>query len=547
MKVNVFMIPEGEKKQSWRLDCIAMFFLVLCALRLCGGLDSCLDIHLWDETFYLSKGINLLRSGPPHAVWGPSYCSYYWLLSLFQPDPVALYYTNYVALSVISVTALFALLRRLSVPTGPSFLLVFLYLVSSANFTITVRANAFAFILTAVSFLLSTYFSSFPAKCFVMSLGTLVAAYARPELFICSAFLALTTVVCVFIPRFLIGWRIRTATVVTLALAGGTAAYFLGLPVGGGRVWHAFSQHFALHYAVWTGLSIDPMLNNEMIVRPIFGDSNTILQAFLTNPAQFMKHMASNALGLPQAMADSLLSRSMFFRIAEVAGSVILIVSCLIRRGALLGCAARLREQYFLGFVVVVFLVPALSAALLIFPQDRLLIVPVAFLVLLVAVCVFQGRVRLKPWQAVALGCAFTYITPVCLAFQPSSRFWPPAVVCPHGCSLPNLKTVRFLSGLERTRCLRLLSLDGYYHVYLNKNDKTVIGRDKNLEEPFGRYLQRNHINGVVLSRMLETHPQFSPDREFKRFVTDPAGFGFKRYQVPGTDRAVFLATDIAG
>ena len=471
---------EKAVQSSWPADYIMLFFLALCVFRLCRGLDSCLDIHLWDETFYLGAGINLLRSGPPTAVWGPSYCFYYWLLSLFQPDPVALYYTNYVALSFISVTVLFALLRRLSVPTGPSFLLVFLYLVSSANLTNTVRANSFAFILTALSFLLSTYFTNFPAKCLVMSVGTLVAAYARPELFVCSAFFALTTVVSVFIPRFLIGWRMRTAMIVTLALVGGTAAYFLGLPLGGGRLWHAFSQHFALNYAIWTGLSIDPMLNHEMIVRPIFGASNTILQAFLANPWQLMKHVESNALGLPQAMADSLLSRSKFFRIAEVAGSVILIVSCFIRRGVLVRCVTRLRGQYFLGFVVVVFLVPALSAALLIFPQDRLLIVPVAFLVLTVAVCVFQGRSRLKPWQAVVLGCVFIYITPGCLAFQPSSRFWPPAVVCPHGCSLPNLKTVQFIRGVERTGCLRLLSLDGYYHVYLNGNDKTVTGRDKN-------------------------------------------------------------------
>src|SRR5215217_4847490 len=180
-------------------DGLAMLFLLLAGLKFTYRLPSILDIDLLDESGYLYKGVRLITDGVPSAENAPLYAAWYYMLSLLQPDRVALYFLNYKALTVLPPILVFFLLRRYGLSTLAGVIISGLFLVSAANLPVMPKPNHFALIIILLSLIAATYTKRDTLAILLVSIGTLVCSYVRPEFFLTYLLILMLYVVVVVV------------------------------------------------------------------------------------------------------------------------------------------------------------------------------------------------------------------------------------------------------------------------------------------------------------------------------------------------------------
>jgi len=174
-------LPDRWRRR--RLDLLLLSCLGLAAWRLSWSIESFVDIGLHDETGYLRSGVSLWENGLPGAQWGPLYCVWYWVLHLFESDPIRLYYLNYRVLAVVIPLLIYLAARRFSVARSLALLAAFLYLVSPAPH-VWPRVSHFA-LLVMLACLVATASCRRPLLAqTLLALGFLAASFCRPELFV---------------------------------------------------------------------------------------------------------------------------------------------------------------------------------------------------------------------------------------------------------------------------------------------------------------------------------------------------------------------------
>ncbi|WP_333691717.1 hypothetical protein, partial [Chloroflexus sp.] len=132
----------------------AIIIIIASGLAYTTGLESVVDIGLYDETYYLHIGLQTLTEGLPHPTNGPLYAVWYLILSLIQPDRIALYYMNYKLSLILTPAIIYGLLRANSVPRSICLALSLFTLVSTANSATWPRISHFALLLILVTLLL---------------------------------------------------------------------------------------------------------------------------------------------------------------------------------------------------------------------------------------------------------------------------------------------------------------------------------------------------------------------------------------------------------
>src|SRR5215207_7444138 len=178
---SVQQSAEQVKKllSSSTADGLAILFLLLAGLKFTYRLPSILDIDLSDEGAYLYRGVKLVQDGVPLAENAPLYSAWYYVLSLLQPDRIALYYLNYKALTVLPPILVFLLLRRYGLSTLASVIISGLFLISAANLPVLPKPSHFALIIILLSPIAATYTKHDTSAILLMSIGTLLCSYAR--------------------------------------------------------------------------------------------------------------------------------------------------------------------------------------------------------------------------------------------------------------------------------------------------------------------------------------------------------------------------------
>ncbi|HPH88020.1 MAG TPA: hypothetical protein PKV76_06075, partial [Chitinophagales bacterium] len=122
----------SENKRIYYLSvagCILV--LIIAGWKWSVGLQGHLDILLADEAEYLRNGLNLFDKIAKN--WGPTYNIWYKFLSLFNSNPIELYYLNYKIGAIGTGVLLFVFLIRYNVHIAVAFLIGFCYLFSDIN------------------------------------------------------------------------------------------------------------------------------------------------------------------------------------------------------------------------------------------------------------------------------------------------------------------------------------------------------------------------------------------------------------------------------
>ncbi len=427
-----FRLPSHSTRLRVAESLIYLALFGLAALRLLHGMDQVVDIGLFDETRYLSQGLRVTLTTLHQAWRAPLYALWYALLTHITPDPIALHDLNVRLLTLLLPLAFGVLLRALGWPKGWAFLAAWFLLISDLNLIPWPRVSAFTWVILLLGWALALRVRSAPLQRGVLFGATWLALYARPEMRLSAALLAL---------EGLIQSRTWPRRQRLLWLGGLALWVLLTVAVFGspwrepGRLQAAFWQHYAYRWRGAYGINGGAWTQWEDIRQQAVG-TDSLTQALFTHPEVFARQWTANLKDLVPKWA--LLVSFHVPLVAPVWWEGVFIA--LLEGGLLLIALWRMHhrrplqaEERFLLFSASVLALPGLLSAVLIYPRRHYLLGPGLVGMTLVAWALRPPPrssqeekatgAHPRPWglTVLALAALLTWVTPS----------WPQRFPCP--------------------------------------------------------------------------------------------------------------------
>lgn len=513
----------------------SLVVLAIAAKAIVGRVGT-FDLGFDDECWILDMGLGLPTRPLPPPDYGPLYAVWYRVLGALEPDPVHLYTFNWVVLQLALPALLYALSRRSGAPRLAAGLVTIAWTLTRAV-TIWPFNVYFSTAILAVGAVATTFTKDRLVALTMLAITTAVASFARPELAIPGMALVAAAILW-SLARALGSRRPRAlgAAVGIVATIAVLVAIF-GSPIGGGRSYFAFQQHYAWHRVEAEKLDVDPMTAYQPIVTASFPHATSIAGAALENPSAFAWHVGYNA-------------RLLFDRLTwfwEVAGHVPLFVKVVLTPAAgavlVLGAFALARRRGRISPRLAAWLpiwIPLgasfAAAVLIIHPRDHYL-VPFTFFLIATFASACGGLSWPPSRFAPLLGPAGLAAAIALLALLPTYR---------RG-ALPSLAEARGAppptdwDGRRSVEALRALGLRGERVILEPEFSRAAFARipfrwvhKGQKDRPFFEHLEQHAIDVVIASPSLLDDPRFRDDPEFRSFLADDGDHrGFVLTTVP--------------
>jgi hypothetical protein len=511
---------------------LAVFLLVsLVSLKATHGLLGTFDVGLDDESVYLDGARYLGIHSLPIAESSPLYPMWYRLLSVFEPDRLHLYFTNWYLLTAGLPIVLYALARRSGAPLASAAAIAVAWSVSGAGMTWPF-VTKFAALLIAIGALAATFARNSALEAAAVGSVTLsLASYARAELtmfaFGLTAVVVLWAVGSVATART--GrWRGLTFAAIALAVAALLRLRF-GDTGTGNRAYFAFAQHYALNVIEDQHLPIDPWTNWYTFATKAFPTATTVGGALKENPSAFVWHVTRNVTTLPNTLTE--LFRPLRYVPVPIRNVVTLAFDAALASGILGFVFFRSRRPGRVRRWLLLLGLVAASAALsilVVYPREHY-VLPMCFLGT-AAAAAGGGRISERLSRSFALRRA-TQVARVLLIFAlglylaavPTFRTGAApslaraAIPEPGPWARENVLTIEELRRLHLVGRVVILESDYSRALYTDYDYVRVPQWEKSA--PFWEFVHARGIGVVVLNDRLRDDTRFKDDLEFRRFV----------------------------
>ena len=528
--------------RRWRTaaaDALLVLLLLGLALKLTYNISRVRDLGTCDEVTYMLLGSWIPKFGLPRAEGCPLYALWYFGVSRLEPDPARLYYLSWSLLVALLAAGFYLLVRALGGKRPAALAAAFLLLTSSLVDIHPYPAHLATLILV-LGCTLAVRLRPLPLAVAVLGLALLLAGYARPEYFVgfllfCAGGLALALVALWRCPRC---WPLVGGCALLVLLPAALLARTAGVPLGGGRSFIAFGQHYAHNVSIHRGGVVNPMYHWERVVRDDFGDAHSFGEALRSNPRAVLWHVGVNVRNLPRSLVlaatpnlnvSPQMSRALGLGLAA---AVLLGIAGVCRR-VRSGDGRLSPGLALLGLV----LVPAVASCLLVFPRLHYLMPGVTLTLALTASSLpgggaWGGRLGSRGGLA-ALAAVLVLLTP-----NRGGLPWDlPTWLGHRAVAVPVLSDQRTVAALRSLRIeTPVVLLDSSFSsraFYAGLHTRLVVPiTDK--REAFGDFLRRTGIDVVVIDPILRGDAQYRGDPEFRAFVLGRRPDGFTRLDVPG-------------
>lgn len=536
---------ESHRFGGFLIGCIpdmAVFaILVLLGIVYTFELDSILDIGLSDESNYLHRGM-MIPLEFPSAQESSGYSIWYRVLALVQPETIRLYFLNYKLMTILPPLALFLTLRVFRVSRLVALAVSAVFLFSTSNIPTWPKISHFAALVLLSGFLLSGLTRKRTLQTGILTVTALVTSSIRPEFFL--AYIVLSVLLLVQTLRAyrrIQSCRAFIPLLITLVLFFGLALW-MGVPVSGGdRGMIAFGQHYALDWVKRTGASFNPWTTWEMVIEKDFGDVHSPLQALLSNPSAFLRHVAGNLSAFPGKVLKLFLSSyprctraypvlKLGVAVLALAGLPVVFSGRL--RASMHFLRENLRASWFHLILLGILLLPVIISIVLIHPRLHYVYLFGLLSMLGTVIVLFRNPGsdnKGSTWLLTALISAASLIL-----VHPAAD-----AVSAH--PQPVLKTILFLRQLDLTEPVYVLGGGGGLEQYVGRSYSRVTPWDKN--QPFLDFLSARSINMIIGSSQLSQDLRFRDDPQWKTFLQDPPAFGFVQLEVPDVSHASILVS----
>ncbi|MGK7923646.1 MAG: hypothetical protein AB4290_00080, partial [Spirulina sp.] len=333
----------------------------------------------------------------------------------------------------------------------------------------------------------------------------------------------------------------------------------IGNPLAGGRSFFAFSQHFAF---LWMKRNDIEPLNVDyykVIMQSVFGDANSIPQAFIANPREFLIHIKINFF--------SYFHHSLSILFVDLKNDFFTLVNMTIRRLELMVLSLVLLFFVFrwkrllrqlnyaivkrLSLIFISILIPIFISSLLINPRFHYLVLQSVLVLTIIAYFLENSLTQILQKSKQKTGYPLL-IALILLILTPNlARGWCltnnfcliQRISTPETLHLPNLKTIEFMQSLQIEDQVNMVEADGGYHVYLSDRYHYIPETKK--QENFAIFLDKEKINTVVFTPALAKDANFSEDEEFINFLKQPEQWNFVKLKIPETQNLLFLSPEL--
>jgi len=528
---------------------IAIMTLLLCAgIKFTWGLEKIVGLDIWDETAYLTRGVEMVQRGIPAPHYAPLYSLWYLFLSLFQSDKIKLYYLNSKLLILLLPISLFYALRCCKVFKSAALFLSYFFLISIVNLTTGPRVAHFAAVLLLMTLAFARQQKTDTRSWCVFCAGVLISAYVRPEFFI-GFLTGLSLCFFCFLGSDRSKMRENIFFIISLMLFSLGLVSLLGLPmfIKDNRSFLAFGQHFALNYYDWMGIQANGWLDWKEVMLSQFGKAKTIFDAFQYAPALFLRHVLYNALGEIKQILHLFVHVNIIlpfprYKLPEALALLIVTLTFILRavwRNKTLVVSVQGQRVLILQLVCVAF--PAILSFLIIYPHphyfivfSQILLVGMAVLFASENVSGLWGSAALRPQLLTAGLLAVFLITPVASTkteyFHKNERL------------NDNVETIDFVRQLKIKGDVRLLAFEWYDRGYLGDNYHVISALKKNTS--FNGFLKKRRINMIVDSDLFQQSARYKNDTEWLDFKTHYQALGFTKLKIKNTQRALYFKED---
>lgn len=538
-------------------DVLLMGLLLGLAWKVGYDISSVRDLAYGDEAWYLWSASMIPENGLPRAESCPLYCLWYHVLSYVQPDPARLYYLSWQLLICLLPLSVYLVARCAGGTRGVSLLAGFLAL-NSGQLNIW---SSFPAHLAAIVLLLGTAAAS---RCrtwrwslAVIACALLLVSYVRPECAVAFMILCLASVLGVVwrVLRRRPGWWQAAGPVLVVLLLAGAGLKGIGNPLGDGRSFAAFGQHYAVNVLSARNASLAPVQYRwEEVCRADFGDAGTVGEAWKANPRAFLRHLGRNLRHLPPSVRWIVRPRLDLSRAGDQILSWVLRAALVlgfigqVRRLRSPGQPAAERRCVLLGLGLLACLaVPAGASCLVIYPNSRYLM-PSLFLFFTLSLAGLASWPRIQG-LAVRLDAR-----PVLLLLATLLTVVTPNLA--HGWNVQSLgrpgPSQPLLTFQRQVRTLRGLHLRGTV-VALDStlfSTLTCAGMPVRFVNPaskhvgFREFVRQGNIGLVLLDEMLLDDAGYRDDPEFKEFAAG-AWEGFRYVPVPDAPVRIAVRKDL--
>lgn len=540
-----------------RRSAVIGFATVLLAnLIYCSGLPAILDPEMGMDPLYIALArrplSDILRHDPS---WGPLYGLWFKPLVALWPDPIAAYLANIYALSLAVPSLVYAYVLVLTRRAVPAVLAALFLLISDLNVPLAGKVSAFALLLVLCGLAVAELLPAGAPRLAAAAIATLLAAYARPELYLAAVGLcALAVAAALRAPR----QRGRTALLGSLLSPALLAVCWavLGSPLrgaapGGERLLAAFREHFAWNWIAWNGRPAFYL----QIWQGSFGDADSVWRAVLHNPGAVARHVADNLLGTAGFLARSafahypLLAPATWPSLvrAEAAAVAAAVFAALLAAALRPGSRGELARRYrhcLLPWLVIA--APGLASAVLIYPLSRYLLIPAVLLIVAAALALsvqFPGP-AVTSWRrriVAALACLAAVPRPFVLpsAYKPAG---PPFKGSIH-VARPMVESLTFIRGLGLSPPVRVLTFTDGIGEMLGPGFNELKVWQKG-EQPLEDYIRERRID-VIVTTEAGRGSFLVDDPYWTRLQAAPETTGFVALPVPNVETVrVYVRAD---
>lgn len=543
MHNSVLPMASEHRWSGVATDVLALVLIGLVGWNFTFGSEKTVDVSLYDETAYLQRGVEGWVGGSDDASWGTLYSGWYRVLSPIAPDSLKLFYINYKALTVLPALLLYLLVRSCRTSAWIALVFACLFMTSASDSPVWPKVGHLALCIMLGGMWLCSLSRNTAIGLGIVCIGSLVAAYIRPELFVAYIMQGAALLLLMVSANDVQERRKRGMILTVVVVAGVACMACCGVPLSGKRTWMAFGQHFGLNWCRWMPCELDAWTDWVAITERAFGHVTGLREAFNSAPTLVLKHMVANGLQAP-----SMLSALMLKPAVEFGGDLrwsrfhavylILQMACLWALVPLCGCrqaCANIKENIArhrtLGFVMSTYVLVSLASILVIYPRPHYIVLPGLLIGTFMMIVLGGNRSRrsLSVEQEVLLmmgvGLVFVFATPSTV----------------EGLPRPNVATIAEIKNIPVTKHVHLLEAEGGIATYLGAEFTWV--RSYRKDCPFDEFRAREHIDMILLSDRLMADSRFRDDPQWAMFMANASAKGFTSVDINGADRKLLVQT----
>ena len=553
--MNRFLEKLGKEDTTYlpKIDAhffVAIFVLLLAAIKQLYGLKHQLDITFFDETEYLHKGVGLATK--VYNDWGPSYNLWYFFISKFTDNNINTFYLNVSILLTITPILLYVFLVFHRVQNTWALLLSLSFLMQELLLNNFTYVSHFCLCVILIGFIFIAITKKNEHKLILAIAAAYICMYARQEFLLIVASLILLYVLQIIYQKKIqlhISYLLLSVVIVGLYVIFGPLSM---QAEGMDRSYFAFMQHFVKNYMFWNRkyYSID-----ELRALNLFDDSKTMFQCLFANPVLFGKHILTNIanyfINLFFYVESYLLPKPIFHYLGKAKHVLFIGVSvylvCIFFSQKYIQKIRQFIQHHTLLFLIyVVFLSLSFFSIVFIYPNRHYIIIQFFWLILFLGF-LLKDKVKLLNNSFVFYG-----IILLILFFIPTAKhvsFYTLSNKDAH--HQPNLKTIQYLTKYNSHQPQILFTTENGFETYLPKNYKAIFMNADDLKPylvnndfKLSKFVEDKKIDIFYMNEKLTFYVDYAKVKETELLLQHPDSLGFRKQLLDTSMQAYLLVKE---